>query len=240
MKYYYFHKKTEAQRSVVFKQIHLASVSWQLYSKSFTFKSSLSGIGGAVYLGTNGILQVGQDERIGGRSNHGLLQECFCKGNNKGRLSGYNFSGFSPPILPSFLTQDLLGWECPRWLLWERISSCWLPTGSHSIAPSRLAKWLASSSLPSWFHSEKGPVAVSSEVEKTKLRKGERRFWRKEQRRAELNETDIGKFTGGWGSRKKKMGKRTRKGFCQVPSSWIILPSTGEGGKGLSLFRLPN
>lgn len=41
MEYYYFHKKTEAQRNDVLKQIHLENLSWQLYSKPFTFKPCL-------------------------------------------------------------------------------------------------------------------------------------------------------------------------------------------------------
>lgn len=186
MKYYSFHEKTAAQRSDIFQQIDLDGV-WAFY----IFTPSPSGTGGAVYLGANGILQVGQDERIGGRSNHGLLQQCFCKGNHKVRPCGHNFSGCSPPILPSYCTGDLLSWECPTWLLWGRISSCWLPTGSHSIAPSRLAKWLASGSPPSWLHSqEAGAGGGQLGGGRSRAREGERRCWGKERGRADLNEME--------------------------------------------------
>lgn len=75
----------------------------------FIFTASPSGTGEAVYLRANGVLQVGQDERVGGRSDHGLLQQCFCKGSHKVRPCGHSFSGCSPPILPSYFTGDLLG-----------------------------------------------------------------------------------------------------------------------------------
>ena len=148
-------------------------------------------------------------------------------GITKLRLCGYNFPGFSALILPSYFTWDLLGWECPRWLLLERTSSCWLPTGSHSIAPSRLAKWLASGSPPSWFHAEEaGPVAVSCEVWKNRGWEEEEEILRKRTGRggAELNGMEkIQEDLRETLELKRKNGERGWWGSLQVLPSWTTL-----------------